>query len=562
LQGSRGDVSLRVPRGAALETIIGSLSSTRFPNAPIAMTAASLPLTVPALIAHNAARYRDKEVIKDGEIRLNWTQLNQARRRVARALLAAGIRKGDRVAMWAPNIHEYVLATIGAQSIGAIWVPLNTRFKGMEAGDILRRSNTRLLFAIESFLGADYVGMLEDEPLPELEKIVLLRGARSGLASWEDFLRTGDTISDADLDRAEVSVTPDDVMDLMFTSGTTGKPKGALLTHGQNIRVFTSWGNMIGLEESDSYLVVPPFFHSFGYKAGMLATLIHGARMIPAPVFDLDSLLPQIQEDRITVLPGPPTLYLSLLVHPRRKEFDLSSLRAGVTGAAVVPVELIKRMYSELGFREIYTGYGLTECCGTVSMCLKGDDPETVANTSGHPIPDIEVRVVDPEGRELPRGQPGEIIVRGFHVMKGYFNDPEETAKAIDKDGFLHTGDVGFMDARDYITITDRIKDMYIVGGFNCYPAEIENMILAMPGVAQVAVIGIPDERQGEVGKAFIIQKPGAALTEAGVIAWCREHMANIKVPRHVEFVDTHPLNATGKVLKTELREREKARRA
>ena len=526
------------------------------------MSNASLPLTVPALIEHNTRRWGEKEAVKDGGVRLSWNALDRERRRVAKALLAAGIRKGDRVAVWAPNIHEYVLATIGAQSIGAIWVPLNTRFKGMEGGDVLRRSNTRLLFAIDRFLGVDYVGMLEGEKLPELEKIVALRGAREGMAGWQEFLRAGEAVSDAELERASAAVTPGDVMDLMFTSGTTGKPKGALLTHEQNIRVFINWGNMIGLEQNDSYLVVPPFFHSFGYKAGMLASLIHGARMIPAPVFDLDALLPQIAEERITVLPGPPTLYLSLLVHPRRKDYDLSSLRAGITGAAVVPVEMIKRMYSELGFREIYTGYGLTECCGTVSMCLKGDDPETVANTSGRPILDIEVRVVDPEGRELPRGRPGEIIVRGFHVMKGYFNDPEETARAIDKDGFLHTGDVGVMDARDYITITDRIKDMYIVGGFNCYPAEIEGMLLTMPGVAQAAVIGVPDERQGEVGKAFIIRKLGAALSEAGVIAWCRANMANIKVPRHVEFVDAYPLNATGKVLKTELRAAEFKRRA
>jgi acyl-CoA synthetase (AMP-forming)/AMP-acid ligase II len=522
----------------------------------------SLPKTIPALIEHNAHRWGDKEAITDGEVRLSWNAFDRERRRVAKALLAAGIRKGDRVSIWAPNIHEYVLATIGAQSIGAIWVPLNTRFKGVEAGDILRRSNTRLLFAIDNFLGADYVGMLKGEALPELEKIVMLRGAREGLIAWSDFLASGESVSDAELARAMAAVTPDDVMDLMFTSGTTGKPKGALLTHGQNIRVFISWGNMIGLDDKDTVLAVPPFFHSFGYKALMLGSLIHGARLIPAPVFDLDAVLPQIAADRVTVLPGPPTLYLSLLAHPKRKEYDLSSLRCGVTGAAVVPVEMIRRMYSELGFREIYTGYGLTECCGTVSMCLKGDDPETVANTSGHPIPDIEVRVIDPEGRELPRGQPGEIVVRGFHVMKGYFNDPEETAKAIDEDGWLHTGDVGIMDARSYITITDRIKDMYIVGGFNCYPAEIEGMMLAMPGIAQVAVIGVPDERQGEVGKAFILPKPGVRLSEAEVIAWCRTNMANIKVPRYVEFVDAFPLNATGKVLKTELRAQEKAQRA
>jgi acyl-CoA synthetase (AMP-forming)/AMP-acid ligase II len=263
-----------------------------------------------------------------------------------------------------------------------------------------------------------------------------------------------------------------------------------------------------------------------------------------------------VGKQRVSVLPGPPTLYQSILAHPARARFDLSALRLAVTGAAAIPVELIHRMRRELGFETIITGYGLTETCGIVSMCRYDDDPETIATTSGRAIPDTEVRCVDPNGKEVPRGEPGEVVVRGYHVMRGYFEDEEEARKTIDPDGWLHTGDVASMDPRGYLRITDRIKDMFITGGFNCYPAEIENQLYAHGGIAQVAVIGIPDPRLGEVGKAFVVPAPGARLEPAALIAWCREQMANYKVPRAIEIVDALPMNASGKVMKYLLRQR------
>jgi acyl-CoA synthetase (AMP-forming)/AMP-acid ligase II len=327
-------------------------------------------------------------------------------------------------------------------------------------------------------------------------------------------------------------------------------------THGQTLRVFADWGSIVGLSEGDRYLVVNPFFHTFGYKAGIIASLMKGATIIPQAVFDVDAVLDLAAAERVSMLPGPPTLFQSVLNHPRRDRYDLSTLRLAVTGAAVVPVEMIRRMREELTFRTIITAYGLTEAQGTVTCCSPDDDPDTIANFCGKAIPDTEARVVDDDGRELPRGEPGEVVTRGYHVMQGYFEDPEETAKAIDADGWLHTGDIGIMDGRGYLRITDRKKDMFIVGGFNAYPAEIEGMLLRHPAVGQVAVIGVPDPRMGEVGMAFVVPRAGHALDPDQLIAWSRDEMANYKVPRVVRIVDQLPLNASGKVVKDDLRER------
>jgi acyl-CoA synthetase (AMP-forming)/AMP-acid ligase II len=310
----------------------------------------------------------------------------------------------------------------------------------------------------------------------------------------------------------------------------------------------------VGLREGDRYLIVNPFFHTFGYKAGFIACLMRGATIIPHAVFDVPAVLQRITEERVSVLPGPPTLYQSILNVEDRG--DLSSLRLAVTGAAVVPVELIKRMRSELTFETILTAYGLTESTGVVTMCRPDDDAETIANTSGCAIPDIEVRIVDDDNNELTRGEAGEIVVRGYNVMQGYFEDPDATAETIDHDGWLHTGDIGVMDEHGYVRITDRKKDMFIVGGFNAYPAEIENELVTHPAVSQAAVVGMPDERLGEVGCAFVVPRSGESIDADELIAWSRERMANYKVPRRVEVVESLPLNASGKVLKYELRDR------
>jgi acyl-CoA synthetase (AMP-forming)/AMP-acid ligase II len=513
-------------------------------------------MTIPRTVARAAERFGDRPALEDGERCLSFRELAAEGARAARAFLAAAVEPGDRVAIWAPNVAEWVVAAIGLQSAGAALVPLNTRFKAAEAGYVLRRSRARLLCTVGEFLGTDYAACLAGEALPELREIVTLRGASATATPFGAFLARGERVPAERARERAAAVGADDLADVIFTSGTTGNPKGVMATHGQNLRVFDAWARGAGIREGDRYLIVNPFFHTFGYKAGWLACLQVGATAIPHAVFDAGAVLERIGRERISVLPGPPTLYQSLLGHPGRARYDLSSLRLAVTGAAAIPVELVRRMHDELGFETVITAYGLTESSGTVTMCLPTDDAETIATTSGRPIPGVEVRCVDRDGREVPRGSPGEIVVRGFNVMRGYLDDPAETAKAIDAEGWLHTGDVGVMDERGYLRITDRIKDMFIVGGFNCYPAEIENLMYRHPGIGQVAVVGVPDERMGEVGLAFVVPRPGAALTPEAIVAWCREQMANYKVPRRVEIVPSLPTNASGKVLKYELRRR------
>jgi len=327
-----------------------------------------------------------------------------------------------------------------------------------------------------------------------------------------------------------------------------------MCTHEQILRGFESWTQVVGLREADRYLVVNPFFHAFGYKSGWFSCIMRGATCLPHAIFDVPQVLARVAADRINVLPGPPTLYQSILMHPDREKFDLSGLRLSVTGAAAIPVELVRRMRDELGFETIVTGYGLTEAGGIATMCRAEDDPETIATTSGRAIDDVEVECVDTAGKEVPRGKPGEVVVRGYNIMKGYFEDEEQTREAIDPEGWLHTGDIGVMDERGYLRITDRVKDMFIMGGFNCYPAEIEGLLFEHPEVGQVAVIGIPDDRMGEVGLAFVVPEPGTKPTANSIIDWCREHMANYKVPRRVEIVSELPINASGKVQKFKLR--------
>ncbi|MEU6666425.1 FadD3 family acyl-CoA ligase [Streptomyces sp. NPDC046727] len=524
--------------------------------------------TIPELVRSAAARYADTEAVVDGRTRITYAELGARVERAAASCLAAGLELGDRVAVWAPNSLDWITAALGAVTAGAVLVPLNTRFKGGEAADVLHRSGARLLFVTGTFLGTSYVASLrraagEGVPsgrsplpgLPELEQVVVLsEDAPPHFHTWKEFLAAGDAVPPADVRARADQLSSASVSDITYTSGTTGRPKGAVITHGQTLRAYDIWADLAGLRHTDRYLIVNPFFHTFGYKAGVIACLMRGATMIPQPVFNVDTALANMAAERISVLPGPPTLHQSLLDHPSRASHDLSALRLVVTGAAVVPLRLVERLRAELGVATVLTAYGLSEATGIVTMCRRGDDPTLIASTSGRAIPGTEVRVVDAEGLRVPPGTPGEVQVRGFNVMRGYYADPAATAEAMTADGWLSTGDVGVLDSSGNLRITDRIKDMFIVGGFNAYPAEIEQLLGVHPDVADVAVIGVPDTRLGEVGKAFVVRRPGSLLTADDLIAWSRREMANYKVPRSVEFVPTLPRNASGKVLKGELR--------
>ncbi len=512
--------------------------------------------TVPAVLDAARQARPQASAVEDGDTVLTVAELAERVDTAARGLLALGLSHGDRVGVWAPNLWEWVVFALAVHRVGGVLVPINTRYKGAEAAYILRRSGARVLATVQGFLGADYVAQLEGEALGDLAHRVVLRGeAPVGCLSWSDLSDSGQDVSpDAVLAR-QAAVTADSLSDILFTSGTTGHPKGVPTTHGQTVQAFWDWSGIVGIDDRDRYLVVAPFFHCFGYKAGWLAALMRGATILPQATFDVDAVLRRVAPDRVSVLPGPPALYQTLLGRQDLTAHDLSSLRLAVTGAAVIPVGLIRDMKHTLGFDTVITGYGLTEASGVVTMCRASDDFDTIAGWSGRAIPGVEVRVVGADGAALAPGEPGEVVVRGYNVMSSYWEEATETAGTLDADGWLHTGDIGVMDPRGYLRITDRLKDMYIVGGFNAYPAEIEQVLRGHPGISDVAVIGVPDHRLGEVGMAWIVPSD-APLDAEHLTAWCRARMANFKVPRRVEHLDALPRNALGKVRKVDLRAR------
>jgi acyl-CoA synthetase (AMP-forming)/AMP-acid ligase II len=519
--------------------------------------------SIPALAAAAVDRFGDRVAVRDGDAELTYAGLVDTARTFAGALVASGVDAGDRVAIWCFNSVEWIVAALGIFEAGAVLVPVNTRFKGAEAADVLARSRARVLVTVTDFLDADYVAMLAGAgvDLPHLETTVVARGpAPDGTTTWAEFTGRATAASRNEAQHRAEKVGPDDPSDILFTSGTTGRSKGVVQTHGRTLHVATDWASMTGLTPDDRYLMVNPYFHMFGLKAGILACVAGGTAMLPQPVFDVDRVLARVADEQVTVLPGPPTLYQSILDHPDRERHDLSTLRVAVTGAADIPVELIRRIFAELPFQLVVSGYGLTEG-GTATATSPDDEPETIATTVGRPRPGFELRVVDGDGNDVPAGEAGEVLLRSPSVMKEYLDDADATAAAFAGDGWLRTGDIGTVDERGCLKIVGRSKDMFIVGGFNAYPAEIENLLLRHPDVSRVAVIGIPDARLGEVGMAFVVRRPGATVTEEDVVAWARCEMANYKAPRVVEFVDELPVNATGKVEKLVLRERAASRR-
>ncbi|MBS9533147.1 3-((3aS,4S,7aS)-7a-methyl-1,5-dioxo-octahydro-1H-inden-4-yl)propanoate--CoA ligase FadD3 [Mycobacterium sp. M1] len=506
--------------------------------------------TTPAVLDHIAATLGDHDALIDGDKHLSYAALRDEVRGAAAALIALGVQPGDRVALWSPNTWHWVVACLATHYAGGVLVPLNTRYTTSEATDILARSRARVLFGMGRFLKADRLAELDRATLPDLQHLVRIPVEHDD-GTWDGFVAAGASIPAATVDVRAAAVGPDDVSDILFTSGTTGRSKGVLCAHRQSLAGPAAWAACGQMSADDRYLGINPFFHNFGYKAGILACLQTGATLIPQVTFDPAGALAAIEAQRITVLPGPPTIYQTLLDHPARGEHDLSSLRFAVTGAATVPVVLIERMQTELDIDIVLTAYGLTESGGFATMCRADDDAVTVATTCGRPIADFELRI---DGASAP-GEAGEVLLRSANNMLGYLDDAEATAAAIDADGWLHTGDVGTVDAQGNLRITDRLKDMYICGGFNVYPAEIEQVLARLDGVADAAVIGVPDERLGEVGRAFIVRRPGSELDEASVIAYTREHLANFKAPRSVTFVDDLPRNPGGKVVKPQLRE-------
>lgn len=514
--------------------------------------------TTADLIEHAAKQYASKIFIHDGDKQLSFAEVHEQVCFLANALVAKDFRTGDRAAIWAPNCAEWIVAALAIQYVGGTLVTVNTRYKASEASAILADSGSSVAFVVESFLGTNYVEALGKQDLTNLKHVVSLPApGSSDDTTYQQWIHEGSLAQNpvlAQRDAQRETVGPDTVSDILFTSGTTGRAKGVVTAHGQNLQAFDAFSDILGLDESDHYLIINPFFHSFGYKAGWLAALLRGATVYPMAVFDVPAVLGAISRHQISVMPGPPTLFQSILMHPDRDSFNISSLKKATTGAATIPTQLIVEMRETLGIDTVITAYGLSETCGLVTMCRQGDAPDTIAQTSGRAIPDIELGIMRSDGKLAAADETGEIVVRGFNVMHCYFNNEQATSETIDEDGWLHTGDIGSLDAEGNIRITDRLKDMFISGGFNCYPAEIENQLLNHDQVAQVAVVGMPDERMGEVSAAFVVRTTSSQLQEADLIDWSRQEMANYKAPRKVIFMEALPLNASGKVLKTELR--------
>ena len=526
--------------------------------------------TVPQLVRASAEAYAGLPAIIDGEVVLTFAELADDVLLATRGFSALGIRAGDRVGLWAANSRRWVTAALGILSAGGIVVPLNTRYRGTEVRELLGRTEARALVVEQGFLGYDHLDALfgqataaelPDYDLAHLEHVVnigsqaaALERSAPAVLSWDELAGAAQGVPSAAALAAAGAAAPDDLSEIIFTSGTTGPSKGVQLAHGAPIELYVRYGQIWGLRPGDRYLIILPFFHTGGNKAGMITCLLHGVAMVPMPVFDPVEAMRLIEDRRITVMNGSPTIYTSILDHPERDRYDLSSLRLAATGAAIVPERLVERARTELPFQNFITAYGLTECAGTATMCRPDDSDEVVSTSNGSALPGVELKIIGQDGAGAPAGQPGEVLVRGANVTRGYWRDPEATKAAIDTGGWLHTGDIGSLDPGGNLKIIDRLKDLFIVGGFNVSPAEVEQVMARHPDISEVAVVGIPDPRLGEVARAFVKPKPGVTPAADEIIAWCRERLANFKAPRSVVFVAELPRNASGKVLKRELR--------
>ncbi len=521
--------------------------------------------TIPELLRDIAERHADLEAVVDGGVRLGFGDLRIEAQHVARALAAAGIQPGDRVAIWASNGWRWVVAACGVWQVGAVLVPLASRWKAPEVGPLIQRTDARLLFtehrgAHENLLPAlvSRFGRGGTEHpivgLPSLEHIVCLDAppgaCPESAQAWAEFLVSGEDTSTPD----GSGVGPDALAEILFTSGTTGAPKGVELCQRQLLQAYWDWSGIGGLRPGDRFLVIPPYSHGFGINGGILACLMRGVTNVPVAVFDPQTTLESIERERINIISGPPTLFATLMSLEGFDSNRTTSLRVAFVGAASVPTELIEAMKKRMGIDRVINAYGLIEVC-VVSMTRADDPSEVIATTTGRVVPGVEVRILGSDGDDLEDGEAGEILVRSQGIMRGYWRDPEQTAAAMEPGGWCRTGDIGIRDNAGNLRVVDRLKDAYNCGGFSAYPAEIENQLLERAEIAQVAVVGVPDVRLGEVGHAFVIAASGQPIVEAELIAWARENMANYKVPRRIYALDAFPLNANGKVRKDALRE-------
>ncbi|MDP4509453.1 AMP-binding protein [Nonomuraea turcica] len=503
--------------------------------------------TLPRMLRDQAAHHPDATVIAEGGTRVTLPELRAKATEIARGLIALGVEPGDRVAMWGLNSAYWVAHAFGIWDSGAVIVPLSSRFKGIEAAQLIEKTGAKVLIIGEGPTAVPLAELLP--PLPGLRHTIVPPASELRALAARVSAREAE-------DRA-LAVGPGDLCEIMSTSGTTGTPKGVMLDHAQVLRGYWDWSEIVTLNEDDRYPVIAPFSHGFGLNAGLIACVMRRATMVPIPIFTPDALMSLISAERVTILAGPPTLFHRILDELDRGPWDVSSLRVAICGAAAVPATLITRLVERVGLERMINAYGLME--GTVvSMTRAGDPIDVVANTTGRPVPGIEVKIVDDDGKEVATGERGEILQRGYGVMRGYWNEPARTAEAVDAGGWLHTGDVGVLDEQGNLAIVDRKKELYIVNGFNVSPAEVESLLLREGSLAQAAVVGVPDPASGEAGVAYVVPRPGASVDPGGLIAWARANMSNYKVPKRVVVVDALPVNVNGKIDKLALRDRAK----
>jgi fatty-acyl-CoA synthase len=510
--------------------------------------------TIGENLERTVARFGAREALVSAhqDVRLTYAELDEAVDRLATGLLARGIQKGDRVGMWAPNCVEWVLVQYATAKVGAVLVNINPAYRTHELAYCLRQSGVRLLISAERFKTSDYVDMLEQVrgELPDLAEVAVL-----GSEAWSTLAET-ETDRDALLARG-AALAFDDPINIQYTSGTTGFPKGATLSHHNILNNGYFVAELLGFTEQDRVCLPVPFYHCFGMVMGNLGATTHGACIvIPAPSFEPEATLQAVANERCTALYGVPTMFIAELDHPSFASFDLRSLRTGIMAGAPCPVEVMRRVVDDMHMSEVSICYGMTET-SPVSTQTRRDDPlERRVGTVGRVGPHVEVKVVDPDtGLVVAPGEPGELCTRGYSVMLGYWNEPAKTAEAIDAAGWMHTGDLATMDDQGYLNIVGRIKDMVIRGGENVYPREIEEFLYSHPDIADVQVIGVPDERYGEELCAWVVPRPGATLADEEVRDFCRGRLAHFKVPRHVLLTDAFPMTVTGKVQKFKMRE-------
>jgi fatty-acyl-CoA synthase len=523
-------------------------------------------LTLGQMLDRAAAQFPDREAVVFRRERVTYQELRGRVDDFARGLLALGLGRGDHVVLWMPNCVEWNVANLGIAKIGAVTVTCNSRYRAFEVEYVLRQSDARALIMVDRFAAAkiDYLGVL-DELLPEFRQANGLPSARfpllrhvvvlgaevpKGAVDFAAVERMGARAGAPSLEG--IAIAPGDPVEMLYTSGTTGEPKGCLLSHGNMYYKCRVYVDLHRWTHTDRYLVPVPYFHIFGSMGGVAANCLAGSTQVLMDVFDAGEAMRLIQAERVTIFSGVPTMFITVLGHPAFGTFDLSSLRTGSIGAAPVPVEIMRKILDREGGlgMDALVVYGLTEATGGTHWTRPGDALEKRVATVGVRTPEIEDRIVDPaSGRVLPPGEEGEVCIKGSTLMLGYYKKPEATADKI-RDGWLHTGDMGVQDADGYLRITGRVSDMIIVGGFNTYPAEIENFYLRHPGILDVSIVGVPDPIMGEVVMAFVIPRPGVALKAAEVIAFARDKIANFKVPRYVEIVDQFPLTGSGKVQK------------